>query len=72
MLAMGFPLRPVNTPLAGAPDFGWECAGWPMHNTVTTSAITRSEVGPIIPPALCRGDGHPYTQGSFSGNHIML
>src|SRR5216683_2803972 len=59
MLAMGLPLRPVNTPLAGAPDFGWDFAGWPVHTTVTTSATTRSEVGTIIPPALCRCDGHP-------------
>src|SRR5712692_4587394 len=58
MLAMGLPLRPVNTPLAGVLDFGWDFAGWPVHTTVTTSAMTRSEVGTIIPPALCRCDGH--------------
>src|SRR6266851_4990370 len=59
MLAMGLPLRPINTPLAGAPGFGWGSAGWLVHKKVTTSAMTRSEVGLIMPPALCGCDGHP-------------
>src|SRR6266852_2004194 len=70
MLAMGLPLRPVNTPLAGAPDFGWDFAGWPVHTTVTTSAMTRSEVGPMVPPALCRCDGHPLHLRALCGDHI--